>query len=146
MKQRGRKTTGALAVVEHDVTAIQRIGPPSRLTAEEREIWLTTVNAKPADWFGLEQAVILESYCRHVCLERRTSKVLDKVAQEWEGGADNLTEYARACRMHELETRAVAMLASRMRLTQQSVVDKRTAGLRGEKYVNGRDKPWARAV
>jgi hypothetical protein len=145
MKQRGRKTGGAMVAVTPIEQA--RIVAPSALTAEERKIWRETVDAKPADWFGIEQAPLLESYCRHVCEARMLGKAIAQV----QGGSianssdEDLLRLDRLCRMRDREVRAVSALATRMRLTQQSVIDKRVAGTHGEAF-NSKTTPWQQRV
>jgi hypothetical protein len=54
---------------------------------------------------------------------------------------EGLKRHDRLSAMHEREMRAASSLATRMRLTQQAVVDKRTAGRKGEAFRLG-PKPW----
>lgn len=140
MTQRGRKSAASLAVVQLAGVGVPRVPPPSRLTAAQRSIWLETVNSKPAEWFGPEHAPLLEQYVRHVVSARVLAEQIAEFDPEWLKDDEGLKRYERLLRMHELEGRAASSLATRMRITQQSVyrADK-AATLAGK--VTAR-KPW----
>jgi hypothetical protein len=72
------------------------------------------------DWFGVETQPLLEQYCRHVCLARSIAKAIPPEIGDDIAGFDKLTA------MHFRESQAIASLATRMRLTQQSARDSKT--------------------
>jgi hypothetical protein len=121
--QRGRRSAAALQLVESagTVETIERPRPPAELTGEEVEVWSTVVGAEAADWFRPSQLPLLAQYCRHVVRSNRIAHLI-KVAE----AADefDLAEYAGLLKMQERESRAIAMLATKMRLSQQSTYDK----------------------
>jgi hypothetical protein len=144
MNQRGKKGVAALAVVPPPtelITAKKRLQPPENLSPELLDLWQRTVDSKPADWFGAEHAPMVESYCRHMHNARTIGKALDTVPAEWLVDPEGLKRYDRLYAMHERETRAASALATRMRLTQLSVIDKRVAGTKGQNFQTSR-KPW----
>jgi hypothetical protein len=63
MKQRGRKSVGALTAAQ--IETIRRHAPPESLSDLEAEIWVMVVDALPADWFGRDQLPLLLAYCKH---------------------------------------------------------------------------------
>jgi hypothetical protein len=141
MIQRGRKSTAALAVVT-PITITKRLAPPEHLPADQQKIWQETVDAMPADWFGPEHLPMLESYCRHIAFGRTIGKALAQVPPEWLLDEEGLKRHDRLYAMHEREGRAASSLATRMRLTQQAVIDKRVAGHKGQTHKPRARKPW----
>ena len=119
MQQRGRKSAAALAVVSS--TAGGRLAPPPSLTEDQRNVWLRTVNAKPPDWFSDEHVPLLEAYCRHVTFAATIARALAKVDPEWLLSDEGIARHERLYKMHDREERAISALATRMRLTQQSI-------------------------
>jgi hypothetical protein len=103
------------------VEPIHRPQPPAGLTDEEMRVWSVVVDAEAADWFRPSQLPLLAQYCRHVVRSNRIAHLI-KVAE----AADefDLAEYAGLLKMQERESRAIAMLATKMRLSQQSTYDK----------------------
>ena len=133
MKTRGRTSAAALEVaVLGKVEAVQRADAPYDLTDEQTEEWWAVVNRLPADWFPRETHGVLAQYCRHVIAARRVAQL---VAAE-EAGEFDLDRYDQLLRMQEREGRALSSLATRLRITQQATVDKRT-----QKPAQAK-KPW----
>ena len=138
MNQRGRKSAAAnLAVIVPEHTRLQ---PPPDLPADQREIWNRVVAHKPVDWFSEEHRDMLRSYCRHVAYSNTIGRGLDTVRAESLVDPERLRDYERLYRMHEREVRAAGLLATRMRLTHQSI-DKKIAA---RKFLNHQTSaaPW----
>lgn len=140
MIQRGRKTAGGLAVIT-PITSLQRLQAPDTLNDTQRAVWLETVNNRPADWFGPEQAPLLECYCGHIAYARMLRGVLDTVDPAWLLDDEGLQRHNKLFAMHARESAAAANFATKLRLTSQSVTDKRVAGRAGERHSSAR-KPW----
>ena len=140
MKQRGRKSASGLTVVPLP-QRLERLRPPDRLTLAERAVWEETVNARPADWFGVEQAPLLEAFCRHVIYARTIGQVLRGIGPRCLLDEEGLDRHRKLLAMHERETNAASRLATRMRLTGQSLIDKRVAGRATDRFSAAR-KPW----
>jgi len=121
---------GPKVVVLHD-----RAAAPGRLTKEEAEVWATTVEGLPVEWFRPEQLPLLEQYCVHVCRVRQITQMIR------DGGSDKAgVSLGDLYRMEMAETKMVAFLATKMRLTQQS-----TLAVRKSKHGGGPiQKPWER--
>lgn len=132
MEKRGRKSAAELAVPA--VTAeIQRADAPYDLTDEQTEEWWAVVNRLPADWFPRETHALLANYCRHVVMARRIGQLIQAAEK-----ADQLDieEYDRLGKMLERESRIIASLATKMRISQQATYDpKRKKGSQVK-------KPW----
>lgn len=114
----------------------ERPEPLRDMTREQREVWKTVVNRMPEDWFPAESHELLAQYCRHVCEARRISGILrahtvdPAVTEAW------LKCYGELLKFQEREGRAMSSLATRLRITQQSTIDKRR-----EKAMEP-DAPW----
>jgi hypothetical protein len=140
MKQRGKKTVGALTAVDMK-EVVPRQPPPEVLTELETGIWLSVINTKPADWFQADTTQLMVAYCKHVS----TAMLLDKQIAEFEPGwlsDDNgLDRYKQLTDMREKQTRAISALSRSMRLTQQSRYRASVAYVADRKET-GRKKPW----
>lgn len=120
MKQRGRKSTASLTVVQ-EVVALERPEAPGDLTTEQAEEWVCVTDGLPAEWFSSVTHGLLTQYCRHVVAARKVSQLIANV----EAGKELIIEdYDRLLKMQEREGRALSSLATRMRITQQATYDK----------------------
>lgn len=135
MNQRGRKSTASLEIVSHDgITAIRRPDPPGELTDEQAHEWRCVVNRLPAEWFPRETHGMLAQYCRHIVAARRVAQLIQ--AAEARDEID-VEEYDRLLKMQEREGRAMSSLATRMRVSQQSTLDREK-----KKPLRPAKKPW----
>lgn len=133
MGARGRKSSADIAVLAPaEITERQR--PPHDLNDEETEVWVAVVTAEPADWFTVSTRPLLAQYCHHVVHARRVAELIERVLS---GKSLDVDDYDQMLRMQERETRAIMMLATRMRLTQQSVTNHR-----GHRKLTLGRKPW----
>lgn len=123
MKTRGRTSAAATEImaVAAPLERIQRPDAPYDLTDEQTQEWWAVVNRMPADWFPRETHALLADYCRHVVMARRVAQLI-KQAESSE--SLDVVEYDRLGKMAERESRVIASLATKMRLTQQTTYDK----------------------
>ena len=141
MADRGRKSAASLSVVGTSASVIVRLAPPHDLEASQRAIWLTTVNSKPADWFGPEHAPILIEYVRHVATAAVLSKQIEDFDPAWLIDDDGLKRYDKLTGMRAREAGVINTLARSMRLTQQAVIRADAAGTSKARR-SGASKPW----
>lgn len=150
MESRGRKSAADLAVVTAEgLAAIRRPEPPQELTDEEAHEWRSIVNRLPADWFPRETHGMLAQYCRHVIASCRVAQMIrsleEELAKESEKGEklpaqimlEAVKAFDRLYKMQEREGRAMSSLATRMRISQQSTLDREK-----RKPVKPSKKPW----
>jgi hypothetical protein len=135
MAKRGRTSAAALAVAPAVLERVERPDAPYDLTDAEAEEWWAVVNRMPADWFPRETHPLLAQYCRHRVQSQRVAKLIIDMLADKEGFA--IKDYDRLLRMQERESRALASLATKMRLSQQTTYDK--SRKKGE---IGPRKPW----
>ena len=122
MGTRGRASAASLEVARPVVESLQRPDAPYDLTDDQAEEWWAVVNRLPADWFPRETHAVLAQYCRHVVAARRVAQLVASC----EASAEmDLSQYDQLLKMQEREGRALSSLATRLRITQQSTVDKR---------------------
>lgn len=135
MGDRGRKSTAALEVAAPArIEAVPRQAPPSELSADEAEVWTAIVNAEAADRFSPSTVPLLAQYCRHVV---NASHIGGIIALAMADPDLRLGAYDQLLKMQERESRAIAALATKMRITQQA-----TTNHRGNKRPSTARKPW----
>ncbi|WP_430316985.1 hypothetical protein [Pseudomonas sp. p1(2021b)] len=136
MAERGKRSVASLAVAAP--TGIdRRLAPSADLTAAQKAVWVSVVNARPADWFGDEHVGLLAQYCRHKVQADLIAQQLEQFDPAWMVDDDGLKRFDKLGSMLERETRAMNALLRSMRLTQQSLVraDKAVTTSKGK-------KPW----
>lgn len=118
------------------IETIRRPDPPEELTDEQAFEWRAVVNRMPADWFPRETHGLLVQYCRHRVAARRIAQLIERA----EGQEDfDIDDYERLLRMQDKEGRGLSLLATRMRLSQQSTM--RVEQVRG-RTPSLQKKPW----
>lgn len=136
MGARGRGAGRSLtAVPQGDVVSIPRAKPPEELTPEQKVIWHSIVNKLPADHFPPSTHLILAEYCRHAVTARRIAHLKNQIEN---APTLDMEEYCLLCKMAEAESRTLASLGTKMRMTQQSIYSARKG--RGPTDLN--PKPW----
>jgi hypothetical protein len=144
--KRGRRSSASLTVVPAFVGAVPRPRAPSELSKQQAGIWNAVVAAEPADWFSGSTRPLLVQFCRHIIAARRVAEMVatleteirTKSAEQSERLAVMLSAakaFDRLQKMQERESRAIASLATKMRITQQA-----TTNHRGNKIETR--KPW----
>jgi hypothetical protein len=119
LRKRGRVSAAALTVVPSGEVDVRRGRPsaPERLSAEERELWEKLTFSRRPGWFsGAEE--ILESYVVTVLQVQQTEAALRKVK------AGTSERYQKLARMHRQVVALASTLATRLRLTPHSKLDK----------------------
>lgn len=137
MKQRGRQSVAALEIMATTTSVLERVPrqkPPHDLTDEETEVWAAVVGTEPADWFSPSTVPLLAQYCRHVVHARRVAELVERALSDPEL---SIKDYDRLLKMQERESRAIAALATKMRVSQQA-----TTNHRGNKKSGVSRKPW----
>jgi hypothetical protein len=141
MAKRGRKSGADLAVV---VTANfgNRPEPPEDLTTDQADIWREIVASEPADFFGTAALqAMLADYCRHRSSIDAVSGIINTFKPEWLKAAEGAKRYKELLRMREMETRAAASLATKLRLTNQARYTPQAAATASRNAAKGL-KPW----
>jgi hypothetical protein len=118
LKQRGRQIA-PLEVLTSPLDRTERQHAPHELNDEETEIWFAVVNSMPAEWFSPSTVPLLTQYCRHTIHAKRIAELLEQAMS-----SKNLVidDYSELLKMQDRETRAITLLASKMRISQQSTI------------------------
>jgi hypothetical protein len=135
MGTRGRTSAASLTIAKvSPVETVERQRPPHDLSDEEVEVWSAVVNSEPADWFSPGNVPLLSQYCRHTIHARRIAELIERATADPELA---VSAYDRLLKMQDRESRAIASLATKMRISQQA-----TTNHRGNKKPTAARKPW----
>lgn len=119
MKQRGRKSSNAIA----DAVLIGADGPrifsTEKLTTEQALVFSDIVESLPGRFFGQEQAPLVAQLARHIVSARRLSAWIDKL-ERMKGEEFDPADYFRALESRRKETAQIVAIARALRLTNQS--------------------------
>lgn len=118
-----------------------RMRPPAYLSKPQAQIWIQTVAAKPADWFGAESAPMLAMYCRAVSSAEHLARIVERFETRKRLDSDGLHAYGIALSSMDKQSKLVISLATKMRLTQQSQYTAQSAATASRKG-NAAKKPW----
>lgn len=141
MGARGRKSAAAEAVVITGAFGL-RPEPPEDLTDRQAGIWRETVSSEPADFFNTAALrALLMDYCRHRESAENVSKIINSFQPEWLKSQDGSKRYQALLRMRDMETRAAAQIATKLRLTNQSRYTPQAAATAARNVGRG-PRPW----
>jgi len=141
MVKRGRQSADAAAVVITGAFGL-RPDPPSELTDLQAEIWRETTSSEPADFFNTATLRgLLADYCRHRDAAQKVSEVINVFQSEWLKNSEGAKRYHELLKMRDLETRAAAGIATKLRLTNQSRYTPMAAATASRNVAKGQ-KPW----
>lgn len=140
MAPRGRKSAASIGVVTGNFG--KRPEPPAELSDDEAAIWRETVSSEAADFFGTAALRgMLADYCRHRASADKVSEVINIFQADWLKSADGAKRYHGLLKMRDLETRAAADKATKLRLTNQSRYTPQAASTASRGAAKGM-KPW----
>ena len=136
-QKRGRRSAASLVMSASPLDAIQimeRPKAPHDLNDEETEVWASVTASEAADWFTPATLPLLSQYCRHVVRARHIAEWIERA----QATPDlNVKDYDRLLKMQQRESGAMCQLATKMRITQQSLTNHR-----GNKKPAAGRKPW----
>lgn len=143
MKQRGRKTKESLEGVAG--TSLRRPDPPKDLNKRQKEIWLDVVSTEPLEFFSsYATCELLRDFVCH----RETIENLTRMIERLDLGALTtaaaLEPFEKLLNMRGQETRHSALVATRLRLTNQSRYTPRVAGTKAR--LSAKTRPWEEAA
>ena len=136
MGKRGRPSADDLAA---RALPWERPEPPEDLSEAQAAEWRAVVDRMPPDWFPRETHGLLSAYCNHAVSHRAISLRV----RRWEQKPTDrsLGLYKDLLKLRDREARAMTTLATKMRLTQQSRYDAKTASTAAKNGGDG-EKPW----
>ena len=113
-----RKSAAALAVIS-PITD-HRPAPPEELTDEQKAEWQAIVGRLPSGWFARETHGLLVAYLRHWSTCRFLSKQIEAFNSDWFAEDGGFERYSAWLALRARESKAMADLATKLRLTNQS--------------------------
>lgn len=137
----GRKSAASLSVVPISGNKDSRLAAPKSLTKRQAELWVAIVNSKPADWFTTDNASLLYGYVSAISSHEIISvrvNALETVTME--SGEMDLRVADSLYGMQERQARLIQSFATKLRLTQQSRWQPKTAAEKSGKAAASR--PW----
>ena len=139
MKQRGRQSAAQGEVV--DIQVAQRPKAPGDLSKPEAALFNEIVAARPADYFDAATIPLLAEYCRIPSELGLISGAIGKFKDTWLNTDDGLKRFKELAGMRDKAQKRMALLATKMRLAQQSryMPDNRKARPASS---GGGPKPW----
>ena len=123
MGTRGRQSGASLAIAAIDVTSVARPDAPYDLDDERAvEEWHAVVARMPADWFQRETHGNLTNYCKHIAANWYIGKLIQECINT---NPFDFARYNEFLKAQERESRAASSLATRLRITPQSMYDEK---------------------
>ena len=142
MAKRGRKSAADVGAVVIEGQFGKRPEPPATLTPRQAEIWRAVVASEHSDFFSTEALRdLLVGYCRHLEAAENVSIVINSFQAEWLKNSEGAKRYHSLLKMRDLEMRAASTLATKLRITNQSRYDEKTAATAAASAAKG-PRPW----
>lgn len=134
-----RRSAASLALVRPDLPESVQLAPvPDGMSEAEATVWRETVESKPADWFGADSYPVLREYVRAVVMCDDLAAVVARAVK-----GDDADAVKVALDMRDKESKRMAQLATKLRLTQQSRYTPQAAAT-ADKRASGK-RPWQSA-
>src|SRR5262245_51196766 len=121
-RKRGRFNSEDFRVIEGGFSASgKRPDPPSDLTEGQAGIWREIVASEPPDFFASSATQLLLTHaCYHADAIRMLNKEFSNFRSEWLKSAEGMKTYNAYLKARGEETRRFSLIATRLRLTNQS--------------------------
>ena len=142
MGNRGRTSTAELMVSEGPNGVISdRPDAPYELDDEESLEWKAIVSSMPPNYFARTHYQTLVQLCRHIVAARRIGQMTSAECRK-----KNFDEvrYERLLGMQVRESNAIMNLSRSMRLTQQSMYDRKMANKHLRPLQHQVKAPWTK--
>ncbi len=142
MTKRGRKSEASLETNVIEGKFGQRVEPPSELTEGEAGVWREIVASEAAEFFGTAALrALLKDYCRHRASADKITEIINLFQSDWLKNAEGARRYSALLKMRDLETRAAADKATKLRLTNQARYTPQAASTASRNAAKGK-MPW----
>lgn len=97
-----------------------RLRPAEGLNEAERELWKQVVDSRPPAYFTADSAPLLFAYVKATTNQALVVEALEKLPPDIMSTDAGLHRYDTLTRLLDRQSRLLATLATKMRLTQQS--------------------------
>lgn len=143
MRQRGRKSPSARAVVINGGFAWRLEPPPEGLTERQAEIWRSVIATEAPNFFATGALRgLLADYCRRSESAEIVSGIIDQFKLEWLKTGEGALRYKLLLQVRDLEVRGATSLATKLRLTNQSRYTTQSAATATRNNLAQVAKPW----
>jgi len=137
MKQHGRKSKDAEVV---DIGVAKRPRPPAELTKTEALLWDEIVASRNPEYFDVAAIPLLKEFCRIQTQLDLLGTAISEFEPDWLKKADGLKRLKDLSGLQDRAQARMGLLATKMRLTQQSRYVKDSTKPRPNS--NSGPKPW----
>jgi hypothetical protein len=121
----------------------RRPEPPQELTERQAAIWRLVTSGEDPAFFATEATRgLLADYCRRRDTADTLSALIDEFKVEWLKSADGTVRYRQLLQMRDVEVRGAVLLATKLRLTNQSRYHHEKAASDGVRARAKVAKPW----
>jgi hypothetical protein len=142
MGARGPKSAAEIRAVVVEGQFGHRPEPPDDLTERQIQIWRAVTASESSDFFNSEALRgLLKNYCRHTDSAEGISGIINTFDPQWLKSAEGTKRYAELLRMRDMEVRAAAGMATKLRLTNQSRYTPVAAATQAKAAAKG-PRPW----
>jgi hypothetical protein len=125
-------------------SGILRPEPPDDLTPSQATIWKKVVSSEKPDFFSNQTTRdMLKDLCCHRDAIAKITATINTFRTEWLRNEDGAKLYERYLRMRGDETKIFSLIATRLRLTNQSRYTPHAAATAGRSVAQVR--PWEEA-
>lgn len=121
---------------------VERPEPLAELTAKQAHEWRVIVNRMPPNWFTAETWPILANLCRHIVNSNDISKAMQELSDDLLDD-DVRAQYNQLANMLQRESRTIATLSGRLRLTPQSRFESYHAAAEVKHHASIGRRPWS---
>lgn len=144
MRQRGRKsaTQSEVSAQVVDIGLAQYAKAPGDLNTAEKAMFNEIVAARPADFFDAATVPLLAEYCRIPTELGLISSAISKFKDSWLNTDEGLRRFKELTAMRDRAQKRMALLATKMRLAQQSRYIAHSGKSKPKSSGSGGPKPW----
>jgi len=120
-RKRGRPAKDLNVIDGGFAGAPKRPDPFADMNKRQKAIWRDIVSSEPVDFFSTHAVrAMLRDLCSHREAIEGLNAIIETFKPAWIRAAEGAKRYRELLRMRQDETRAASLLATRLRLTNQS--------------------------
>lgn len=139
-----KKDDETFNVIDGDFAGLRRADAPEDLTKSQKVIWKRIVDSEPPDFFSsaATQMMLKAAVC-HLDTANGLTETINKFKREWIRSQNGSKMYDRLLKMRADESKAYGLLATKLRLTNQSRYTPQRAATTGREH--SKLRPWEEA-
>lgn len=122
------------------ISSTSRPAPPYGISERAADEWIKVTNSMPASWFSPETHGILAQYCKHIDAAATITEMIDEAFPDGKPGVADLKVYGNLLYMQREESKSIATLSTKLRITNQATINKRGNQIASAQNVDA--DPW----